>query len=148
MAIPKLLVMDDAGVQLGDGAEPEVLRELACVANHIELAPDTAVTTLDTMCGSVDYPGTTKWQLILTLYQSFDPDATEEVLSEALAADGPVAFEVIGYRSLPVSPTNPMWSGKVLPQPYSPINGDAGDSSAIELEWSVVEGPTKVVAPA
>jgi hypothetical protein len=31
----------------------------------------------------------------------------------------------------------------VIPQPYSPINGDAGDASTIDLEWSVVGQPTK-----
>ena len=73
-----------------------------------------------------------------------DPDATEETLSAAVAAAGPVGFKILPYKSQPISAQNPLWEGKVLPQPYSPVNGDAGDSSTIELEWSVVEGPTKV----
>ena len=105
------------------------------------------ITTLNTMCGERDYPGVVKWSLIATLYQSFDPDATEEVLSTAVEADGPVAFEVVGYRDQAVSLTNPKWTGEVIPQPYSPINGDAGDASTIELEWSLVGVPLKEITP-
>jgi hypothetical protein len=76
MAEPLPLILTDASLKIDD-------TELACVANHIELSPDTTVTTLDTMCGSKDYPGTVKWSLIATLYQSFDVDATEDVLSAA-----------------------------------------------------------------
>ena len=148
MPIPLPLILDDAGVKIGDGATPtEALRELACVTNHLELTPDVAITTLDTLCGSVDYPGTVKWSLVATLYQSFEADATEDVLSEAVAAGVPVGFEITAYKSQPVGPTNPKWSGQVIPQPYSPINGDAGDASTVELEWSVVGEPEKEVAP-
>ena len=143
MSIPTPLILDDAGILIGDGAATEVFGELACVANHVELAPDTSVTTLDTMCGSVDYPGATKWALVLTLYQSFDPDATEDVLSAAVAADGPVSFKIIPRKTQPISETNPIWTGKVMPQPYPPVNGDAGEASTIELEWGVTEGPDK-----
>lgn len=143
MAIPNILVLTDAGLKISKTNLTTDLTELACVANHIELAPDTDTTTVDTMCGSVDYPGTTKWNLVATLYQSFDPLATEEVLSAAVSGGVPVPFEVVGYKSKPVSATNPKWSGTVRPAPYSPINGDAGDASEIELEWAVVTGPTK-----
>jgi hypothetical protein len=145
---PAPLILDNAGLKIGDGdATTEVLTELACNLNHIELTPDVSITTLTTMCGEKDYPGVVKWSLIATLYQSFDPDATEEVLSTALASGGAVGFEVIGRRDDPVSDTNPMWSGQVIPQPYSPINGDAGDVSTVELEWSVVGTPTKNIVP-
>ena len=147
MSIPAPLILDDAGVKIGTGADETTLVELACVTNHIELTPDVSITTLDTMCGSVDYPGTVKWQLIATLYQSFDPDATEETLSAAVEFGEAVPFALIGYKSKPVGPTNPEWSGMVIPQPYSPINGDAGDASEVELEWSVVGEPTKSVVP-
>src|SRR4051812_7939756 len=96
MADPLPLILTDASLKIDD-------QELACVANHIELSPDTTVTTLDTMCGSKDYPGTVKWALIATLYQSFDVGATEEVLSAAVATyklDGTLpTFEVIPYKS-------------------------------------------------
>jgi hypothetical protein len=113
------------------------------VTNHLELSPDTSVTTLDTMCGSKDYPGTVKWSLVATLYQSFDTDATEEVLSAAVAAGPPIPFEVLAYKSQAVGPANPRWSGELVPQDYSPLNGDAGDASVIELEWSLVAPPVK-----
>ncbi len=144
---PNPLILTNASLKIGDGAATEVLTELACVANHIELSPDVSVTTLTTMCGEKDYPGVVKWSLVSTLYQSFDPDATEEVLSTALESGGPVGFEVMGYRDQPVSELNPMWSGQVIPKPYSPINGDAGDASIVELEWSLVAAPVKSIVP-
>jgi hypothetical protein len=140
MAEPMPLILTDAGLKIND-------KELACLANHIELSPDTTITTLDTMCGSRDYPGTVKWSLVATIYQSFDTDATEQILSEAVEAykaDGsPAAYEIVGYKSRPVGPDNPSWSGEVIPQDYSPINGDAGDASTVELEWSCTAEPTK-----
>jgi hypothetical protein len=148
VAIPNILILDDASLKISEDATPTLLKELACAANHVELAPDTETTTVDTFCGSIDYPGTTKWNLVATLYQSFDVDATEDILSAAVAFDAPVAFEVVGYKSLPVSATNPAWSGLVRPKPYSPINGDAGEASTIELEWAITQGPTKRVTPA
>jgi hypothetical protein len=142
---PQPLILTNAGLKISTDDTVANLKELACVANHIELSPDVNVTTLDTMCGSKDYPGTVKWSLVATLYQSFDPDATEEVLSAAVDGGVPVAFQIIGYRDSPVSDTNPMWSGLVIPQPYAPINGDAGDASEVELEWGLVGTPTKAI---
>ena len=136
MAEPLPLILTDASLKINDV-------ELACVANHIELSPDVTITTLDTMCGSKDYPGVVKWSLVATLYQSFDPLATEETLSAAVDAGVPVPFEIIPYKSQPVSLTNPSWTGEVIPQPYSPINGDAGDASTVELEWSLAGVPVK-----
>jgi hypothetical protein len=147
MPEPQPLILTDASIKISDDGTVAGLKELACLANHIELTPDVAVTTLDTMCGSKDYPGTVKWALIATLYQSFDPDATEEVLSAALALGEPAPYEIIGYKSQPVSATNPKWTGEVIPQPYPPINGDAGDASTIELEWSCTAAPTKSITP-
>lgn len=135
------VILTNAGLAIGTPAV-----QLACVLNHIELSPDVAVTTLDTMCGSKDYPGTVKWSLIATLYQSFDTGATEDTLSAAVLAGVPVAFEVMAYRDVAVGPTNPKWTGEAIPQPYAPINGDAGAESSIDLEWSIVGAPVKVVA--
>ena len=142
---PQPLILTNASIKISSDDTVANLAELACVANHVEISPDVSVTTLDTMCGSRDYPGTVKWALVLTLYQSFDPGATEEILSAAVASGGPVAFEVQGYRDQPTGDTNPKWTGLVIPQPYSPINGDAGDASTVELEWSIVGEPTKAI---
>ena len=150
MPEPTPLILTDASVKLGTAAADLFadLKELACVANHVELSPDVTITTLDTMCGSKDYPGQVKWALILTLYQSFDLDATEDVLSAAVASGEAVPFAIQGYKSQPIGADNPVWTGFVIPQPYSPINGDAGDASEVELEWSLTGPPTKAeVAP-
>ena len=145
MAEPLPLILNDAGIAISKTALTTDLTDLGCSANHIEITPDVSVTTLDTMCGSRDYPGTVKWALVATLYQSFDPDATEEVLSGAVATGVPVPFAVLGYKSKPISATNPMFTGLVIPQPYSPINGDAGDASTVEIEWSIVGEPLKEI---
>ena len=141
---PMPLILTNASIEIGG-------TELACVANHIELSPDTSVTTLDTMCGSRDYPGTVKWSLVATFYQSFDTGATEDTLSAAIAAykaDGtPVAYKIAGYRDRPIGPDNPSWSGEAIPREYPPINGDAGAASSIDIEWSCTAEPTKSVAP-
>jgi len=138
VAIPRPLILDNADLQI-DG------QTLACVLNHLELNPDVAQITLTTMCGEVDYPGTVKWTLVATLYQSFDPAATEEILSAAVDGGVPVQFAITPRRDDPISATNPAWYGDVIPQPYSPINGDAGAESTIDLEWSLVGVPTKTI---
>jgi hypothetical protein len=151
MAEPIPLILTDASLKISDDGTTAGLKELACVANHIELTPDTTITTLDTMCGSKDYPGVVKWSLVATLYQSFDTDATEEVLSSALevyrSTGVNAPFEIVPYKSRAVAADNPSWSGELIPQDYSPINGDAGDASTVELEWSLAAPPTKEVAP-
>jgi hypothetical protein len=144
---PLPLILDDASLKISTDDTAANLAELACVTTHIELAPSTTVTTVDTMCGSTDYAGVTKWTLTVTLVQSFDTGATEEILSGAIAHGGPVAFEVMGYRTKPVSATNPAWSGLVDPQPYPPINGDAGAASEMQLAWGVVGTPVKSIVP-
>ena len=144
---PLPLILTNASIKISTDGTPSNLKELACVANHIELSPDISITTLDTMCGSKDYPGTVKWALIATLYQSFDTDATEDVLSAAVAFGDPVAFSIAGYRDKAIGIDNPAWTGLVIPQPYSPINGDAGDASTVELEWSLSGEPVKSTGP-
>jgi len=148
MAIPRPLILDNADLMIGDGATPtENLRSVACTLNHIELNPDVSTVTLTTMCGEQDYPGSVKWTLSATLYQSFDLDATEDVLSTAVDSGVPVSFELTPRRDEPVSATNPMWSGMLVPQPYSPINGDAGAESTVDIEWSLTAPPTKTIVP-
>jgi hypothetical protein len=59
-----------------------------------------------------------------------------------------VAYEVVPYKGQPVSATNPAWRGEVVPRPYSPINGDAGEASAVEIEWVCTAPPVKSIVPA
>lgn len=140
-APPRPLILKDASISI-DG------QPLDCVTSHLELSPDVSSVTIDTLCASTDYPGAVKWSLVLTLIQSFDAGATEEVLSSAVEGGVPVPFEIIPYKSEPVSATNPSYSGMVVPAPYSPINGDAQAESTIDLEWSLTAEPTKSIAPA
>jgi hypothetical protein len=147
MPEPMPLILDNAGLQISTDGTDVGLTELACLLNHIELSPDVSVTTVTTMCGERDYPGVVKWSLVATLYQSFDADATEDVLSAAVALGTATPFTLIGRRDDPVSATNPEWSGSVIPQPYPPINGDAGDVSTIELEWALTGEPVKSITP-
>jgi hypothetical protein len=142
------VILDDASVLISEDGTEAGLVDLGCAGNHIEISPDVGVTTLDTFCGSYDYPGTVKWSLVLTLYQSFDADGPEQVLSAAVALPGrKTMFRVIPFKSQPVSATNPMWEGEVVPQPYAPLNGDAGDASEIDLEWSIIGTPSKSILP-
>jgi len=141
------LILDAASLKISTDDTTANLKELACLTGHLEIAPDTTVTTVDTMCGSTDYAGSTRWTLTVTLYQSFDTDATEEVLSAAVAFGKPVAWEAVGYRNQPVSATNPAWSGLADPRPYPPLNGDAGAVSEIQLTWGIIGTPTKSITP-
>jgi len=140
MSQPRPLILDDADLLI-DGVT------LACSTSHLELTPDVSVVEITTLCGAVEYPGTIKWSLIATLIQSFDPAAVEETLSAAVDGGVPVAFEIIPRKSEPVSATNPSYSGEVIPQAYSPVNGDAGSESTIDLEWSLVAPPVKSIVP-
>jgi len=133
---PNPVILDNASLTI-DG------KPLDCLTSHVEISPDTAITTLDTFCGSRDYPGITKWSLVATIYQSFDADASEDVLSAAVEGGVPVPFTVLPDRSAAVSTTNPEFGGEVIPRPYAPINGDAGAASEISLEWSMTGPPTK-----
>src|SRR5262245_43345576 len=145
--MPSHLILDDASVKISTDGTTTNLKELGCYGSHIEITPEVSTTTVTTFCGEIDYPGATKWSLVCTLYQSFDVDATEDVLSAAVASGAPVAYEVVGHKSAAISATNPAWAGLAIPQAYSPINGDAGDASTIELEWALTAAPTKRETP-
>jgi hypothetical protein len=140
------LILTDAELEISTDGTEVGLTGLACLLSHIEITPDVQVTTVETMCGTRDYPGTVKWSLVASLFQSFDLDATEDVLSAAVALGTPTPFAVTAYKSQPVSATNPRWTGMVIPQPYAPINGDAGDASTIDLEWALEGAPVKEIA--
>jgi hypothetical protein len=144
---PLPLILNDASLKISTDDTTANLAELACTTSHIEIAPDTTVTTVDTMCGSTDYAGVTKWTLTCTLIQSFDTGATEDILSQAVEHGKPIAWEVVGYRSQPISATNPAWSGLCDPRPYAPINGDAGAVSEISMEWGIIGQPVKSITP-
>jgi len=54
---------------------------LKCLLSHVELNPDVSTVEITTACGIRTYPGTLKWTLNASLYHSFDPQGTNEVLT-------------------------------------------------------------------
>jgi len=123
---------------------------LKCELSHIELVPEVAIVEVKTACGVKEYPGTIKWSLKATLYHSFDVDGTNEVLNAAVAGGVPVPFTVLPKSTLPIGPTNPEYTGEVIPQPFTQLAGDVGDASSFDLEWSIVgwtNVPTTNVVP-
>jgi hypothetical protein len=120
--------------------DPELMidgKSLKCVMSHVEMTPDVSTIEITTACGVREYPGTIKWTLKASLYHSFDPDGTNEVLTAAVVAGVPVAFSVIPSAGKPISATNPEFTGMLIPQPFTPLAGDVGDASSFDLEWSI-----------
>lgn len=120
--------------------DPELIIDgasLKCVMSHVEMTPDVTTIEIKTSCGTRDYPGTIKWVLKATLYHSFDPEGTNEVLTAAVEGGVPVPFSVIPSAGKPISATNPEFVGELIPQPFTPLSGDVGDASSFDLEWSI-----------
>jgi hypothetical protein len=137
------VMMTDTYVEIG-GAN------LRCLATHVEVAPELSPITLTTFCGVKDYPGPVKWHFRVTLAQSFDVGATDEILAKAVEdyqADGTLCeFKVRPYSARPVSVTNPSIEGVAIPQEYTLFGGDAGAASTVEVDWVLDEAPTRVTA--
>lgn len=120
--------------------DPELIingASLKCLMSHIELTPDVSTVEIKTSCGTREYPGTLKWTCKASLYHSYDPLGTNEVLTAAVLADVPVAFSVIPSAGKPISATNPSYTGLLIPQPFTPLSGDVGDASSLDFEWSI-----------
>jgi hypothetical protein len=123
---------------------------LKCLMSHVEMTPDVSTVEVKTSCGTREYPGTIKWTLKASLYHSFDPDGTNEVLTAAVSGRVPVPFTVIPRAGQPVSATNQEFSGDLIPQPFTPLSGDVGDASSFDLEWSIsgwLDVPTQSITP-
>jgi hypothetical protein len=110
---------------------------LKCLMSHVEMTPDVSTVEVKTACGVREYPGTIKWTLKASLYHSFDPDGTNEVLTAAVAGRVPVPFTVVPNSNAAISATNPEFHGDLIPQPFTPLSGDVGDASSFDLEWSI-----------
>jgi hypothetical protein len=127
-------------------------KTLRCLLSHVEITPDVTTVEVKTACGTKEYPGSIKWTLKASLYHSFDPLGTNEVLTAAVAGGVPVPFTVLPVSSKPISATNPQFTGNVIPQSFSPLAGDIGDASSVDLEWSIdgwgANATTAIVAPA
>jgi hypothetical protein len=123
--------------------------DLKCVMSHIEITPDVSTIEVKTSCGVREYPGTLKWTLKASLYHSYDPEGTNEVLTAAVEGGIPVPFTVTASSDV-VSATNPQYTGDLIPQPFTPISGDVGDASSFDLEWSISgwgRNPTTTIVP-
>lgn len=112
-------------------------KTLRCALSHIEMTPDVSTIEIKTACGVSEYPGSVKWTLKASLYHSFDPAGTNEVLTAAVAGAVAVPFTVLPSSSAPASATNPRFYGNVIPQPFTPLSGDVGDASSFDLEWAI-----------
>lgn len=123
--------------------------EKHCLASHVELSPDVSTVDTPTFCGVKVFQGTVTWHLRLTLYQSFDDEGTDDNLAtlwNAYVTNGePVRFVIRPYRNRPVGKNNPQFSGEVTPQQYPLINVDAGAASTIELDWVLINPPTRSI---
>ncbi|HSS09737.1 MAG TPA: hypothetical protein VLL25_07625 [Acidimicrobiales bacterium] len=117
--------------------------EIHCLLSHVELGVDQNTVDTTTFCGIQRFPGPAEWLFRATAYQSFDEGGTDEILTGALAAGGAVAYKVVPNRNLPVSATNPEFSGEAIPRLYPLITGDAGAASTIDIEWTMTAEPTR-----
>jgi hypothetical protein len=123
---------------------------LKCLMSHIELTPDVTTIEVKTSCGIKEYPGSVKWTLKASLYHSYDVEGTNAVLTAAVEGQAPVDFTVLPSSSKPVGADNPEYFGQLIPQPFTPLAGDVGDASSVDLEWSIVGWtltPTTNVTP-
>jgi len=57
----------------------------------------------------------------------------------------PIAFTVKPTTAA-IGPTNPQWSGLVLPKAYSPINGDVGSVNKFDISWPTSGAILRAVA--
>ena len=120
---------------------------LRCLGLHFEVNPENKPIDVTTFCGVQEYPGPVKWHFVAKFAQSFDSGATDSVLYAAVQAyqtSGTYAqFKVRGKSSVPVSATNPVYSGFMVPQPYRYIGGDAGALSEVDIDWILTAPPNK-----
>jgi hypothetical protein len=118
---------------------------LRCLVQHIEVSPEVKQVTVTSFCAETDYPGTIKWHLRVTFYQSFDVGAVYDTLNAAyqayVASGTPAAFKARPYSSRVASANNPIISGFAIPQPFDIINGDAGAASQVQIDWNLTQAP-------
>lgn len=135
------VMMTDAYIELGTA-------NLSCLGIEISIEPELKPIEQTTFCGVVDYPGPVKWHFKAKLAQDFSAGSTDATLSAAVAAyqtaGTPVPFRVRPYKSRPVGPTNPMFTGTAIPQPYAYFGGAAGSASEVDVDWIMPSAPQKV----
>jgi hypothetical protein len=134
------VMMTDAYVEIGAG-------NLSCVGMEVSIEPENKPIELMTFCGVRDYPGPTKWHLKAKLAQDFTAASTDATLQAAITAYQTAGtlcpFRVRPYKSRPVGPTNPFFTGNAIPQPVALFGGAAGNPSEVDLDWILDAPPTR-----
>jgi hypothetical protein len=135
------LVMTDCYFELGGV-------NLRCFVKHLEAcAVDVKKNTAETFCARTDYPGTVRYTLKVTFYQSFDTGTVFDTLNSAVTAykanSTPVNFKARPFFSRVPSASNPIISGTVIPTDFTWLSGDAGALSEVDIEWDLTGPPTR-----
>ena len=134
------VMMTDAYVEI-NGAN------LSCLTLEVSLTAENKPIEVITFCGVQEYPGPTKYHLICKFLQSFDTGATDDTLQAALAqwatAQTPMDFKIRPYKSRATSPTNPEFTGSVVPYPYNEFGGAAGTASEVDIDWILLDAPAR-----
>ena len=108
----------------------------------MELSPENKLVTATTLCAEVNYPGSTKWHLKMTFYQSFPAvfGALSTALTNYQATSAPVPFKMHSMAR----PRPTMWSSTAWPsRSPSRIWWDAGAlSEEVQIDWSLSAPPT------
>jgi hypothetical protein len=119
---------------------------LRCLVAHLEVSPEVKQVTVTSFCAETDYPGSIKWHLRVTFYQSFDVGAVYDTLNAAylnyVNNGAPVEFRARPYSSRVAAANNPIVSGFAIPQPFDIMNGDAGAASQIQIDWNLTAEPS------
>jgi hypothetical protein len=119
---------------------------LRCLVKHLEITPENKPVTVTSFCSEVDWPGTTKWHLRVTFFQSYDAGAVYATLQAAYAAyvanSQPAQFRARPYSSRAAGAANPWISGYALPQPFPLLVGDAAAASECQVDWTLTAAPT------
>jgi hypothetical protein len=131
-----VIVLNNAYFELGGV-------NLRCFVNHFELSPENKLVTATTMCAETDYPGSTKWHLKMTFYQSFPAvySALSNALNNFTASNTPAPFKMRAYNR-PAATDNMEFNGLAIPQPFPLLVGDAGALSEVQIDWSLSAPPT------
>jgi hypothetical protein len=136
------LIMEDAYVEIGGN-------DLSCVCLEVSITPEVKTVEVMTFCYVQDYPGPIKWHFTAKFAQSFDANSTHDTLTTAWQNwDGTAAFQntapftVRAHQTPAASPTNPEWTGSLIPQPVTKIGGAPATVCEIDIDWSCLAEPT------
>lgn len=135
-----ILVLTDATIELGGGS-------VTSKASKIELPVE--VDELDVTVFGGQWKQRTGGLLDAKLSAAFFNDYADNDLDEKMwgwvIGRVPIPFAVQAASGAP-APSNPRWSGLVLPKGYSPIGGDVGSVNKFDISWPTSGAVARVVA--